>query len=44
MPTLNEMVDEVRANLQGYALRQDRITYVANPAGLSTTSTEIIVG
>jgi len=25
MPTLNEMVDEVRANLQGYALRQDRI-------------------
>jgi hypothetical protein len=39
MPTLNEMVDEVRANLQGYALRQDRITYVANPAGLSTTST-----
>ena len=44
MPTLNEMVDEVRANLQGYALRQDRITYVANPAGLSTTSTEILVG
>ena len=44
MPTLNEMVDEVRANLQGYALRQDRITYVANPSGLSTTSTDIIVG
>ena len=44
MPTLNEMVDEVRANLQGYALRQDRITYVANANGLSTTSTEIIVG
>jgi hypothetical protein len=44
MPTLNEMVDEVRANLQGYSLRQDRITYVANAAGLSTTSTEITVG
>lgn len=44
MPTLNEMVDEVRANLQGYALRQDRITYVANAAGLTTTSTSITVG
>jgi hypothetical protein len=44
MPTLNELVDEVKANLQGYALRQDRITYVANPAGLTTTSTEITVG
>ncbi len=44
MPTLNELVDEVKANLQGYALRQDRITYVANPSGLTTTSTEITVG
>ena len=44
MPTLNELVDEVKANLQGYALRQDRITYVANPSGLSTTSTQITVG
>ena len=44
MPTLNELVDEVKANLQGYALRQDRITYVANPSGLTTTSTEIAVG
>ena len=44
MPTLNELVDEVKANLQGYALRQDRITYVANPAGLTTTSTAITVG
>ena len=44
MPTLNELIDEVKANLQGYALRQDRITYVANPSGLTTTSTEIIVG
>jgi hypothetical protein len=38
------MIDEVKANLQGYTLRQDRITYVANPAGLSTTSTQIQVG
>jgi len=44
MPTLNEMVDEVRANLQGYALRQDRITYVADAAGLTTASTSITVG
>ncbi len=44
MPTLDELVDEVKANLQGYALRQDRITYVANQSGLTTTSTEIQVG
>ena len=44
MPTLNELVDEVKANLQGYALRQDRITYVANPNGLTTTTTAIAVG
>jgi hypothetical protein len=44
MSTLNEMVDEVRANLQGYTLRQDRITYVANPLGLTTTTSEITVG
>jgi len=44
MPTLNELVDEVKANLQGYSLRQDRITYVANAAGLTTTSTQITVG
>lgn len=44
MPTLSEMIDEVKGNLQGYTLRQDRITYVANPAGLSTTSSQIQVG
>jgi hypothetical protein len=33
MSTLNEMVDEIKSNLQGYTLRQDRISYVANPAG-----------
>ncbi len=44
MPTLGEMVDEIRSNLQGYALRQDRITYVTNASGLTTTSTSITVG
>lgn len=44
MPTLSEMIDEIKGNLQGYTLRQDRITYVANPAGLSTTSSQIQVG
>jgi hypothetical protein len=44
MPTLSQMIDEVKGNLQGYTLRQDRITYVANPAGLTTTSTQIQVG
>jgi hypothetical protein len=44
MPTLSEMIDEVRTNLQGYSLRQDRITYVNNTAGLTTTSLEVQVG
>ena len=44
MPTFNDLVDEVRANLQGYTLRQDRITYVTNSGGLTTTSTNITVG
>ena len=38
------MIDEVRSNLQGYTLRQDRITYVANAGGLTTTSASIQVG
>ena len=44
MPTFNDLVDEVRASLQGYTLRQDRITYVTNSGGLTTTSTNINVG
>jgi len=44
MPTLSEMIDEVRTNLQGYTLRQDRITYVNNTAGLTTTSLSIEAG
>ena len=42
MPTLNEMVDEVRSNLAGYTMRQDRITYLAS--ALTTTGTAINVG
>lgn len=44
MPTLGEMIDEVRANLQGYALRQDRISYVTNSGGISSVSTNIAIG
>jgi len=44
MPTLGEMVDEVRANLQGYALRQDRISYVTNAGGITATSSSITIG
>jgi hypothetical protein len=44
MSTLNEMVSDIRANLQGYTLRQDRISYVANANGLTTTSTAITIG
>lgn len=44
MPNLNDMVNEVRSNLQGYTLRQDRLTYLANTGGINTTATEIQVG
>ena len=44
MPTFEQLVDEVKASLQGYTLRQDRITYVTNASGLTTTSTAITVG
>ena len=38
------MIDEVRSNLAGYTMRQDRITYLTNPTGITTTSTSIVVG
>ena len=44
MPTFSELVDEVKSNLIGYALRQDRLTYVTNAQGLSTTTSTITVG
>ena len=42
MPTLNEMVDEVRSSLAGYTLRQDRITYLTS--AINTTDTAITIG
>jgi hypothetical protein len=44
MATFDELVDEVKSNLIGYALRQDRLTYVTNSGGLTTTSSNIAVG
>ena len=44
MPTLAEMIDEVRTNLAGYTLRQDRITYLTNSGGISNTATSITIG
>lgn len=42
MPTLNDLIDEVRTNLQGYTLRQDRITYLTN--AITSSQTQIEVG
>ena len=42
MPTLSDLIDEVRTNLQGYTLRQDRITYLTN--AITSAQTEIVVG
>jgi hypothetical protein len=44
MPTLDQLIDEVKSNLIGYTLRQDRITYLTNSGGVSTTSTQFNVG
>lgn len=45
MATLKDMVDEVRSNLAGYTMRQDRITYLANAVpGITTTTKAIVIG
>jgi hypothetical protein len=44
MATFNDMINEVRSNLQGYTLRQDRLTYLANTGGITASGTEIQVG
>lgn len=44
MATFNQMIDEVRSNLAGYTLRQDRISNLANPGGISATDTQIVIG
>ena len=42
MATFDDMVNEVRASLSGYTMRQDRITYITS--ALTTVSTTIPVG
>ena len=44
MATFAQMIDEVRSNLAGYTLRQDRISNLANPGGISSTDTQIVIG
>ena len=44
MPTFAQMVDEVRSNLAGYTLRQDRITNLANAGGINATDLAIKIG
>lgn len=42
MAIFSDMVDEVRSNLQGFTLRQDRITYLAN--AIDADDTAIVTG
>ena len=42
MPTLSDMIDEVRSSLAGYTLRQDRITYLNN--AISSTDLAMVIG
>ena len=42
MATFNDMVNEVKTNLQGYTLKQDRLTYLN--AAITSVSTSMVVG
>ena len=44
MPNFNQMVDEVKSNLAGYTLRQDRISNLTNNGGINTTDLAIQIG
>jgi len=44
MPNFGQLVSEVQSNLQGYTLRQDRITNLTNPGGISATDLSIKIG
>ena len=44
MPNFGQLVSEVQSNLQGYTLRQDRITNLANVGGISATDLSIQIG
>lgn len=42
MPTLSDLIDETKSNLQGYTLRQDRISYLAS--AITSVATSIPLG
>jgi len=42
--TFKQMIDEVRTNLSGYTLRQDRITNLANIGGIDADDLNIKIG
>ena len=44
MATFSQLVSEIQSNLQGYTLRQDRITWVANAGGIDATQLAIKIG
>ena len=44
MPSFSQMTSEVQSNLQGYSLRQDRITWLATSGGISATDLVIKIG
>ena len=42
--TFGQLVDEVRSNLSGFTLRQDRISNLANSGGISASDLSVIIG
>jgi hypothetical protein len=44
MPSFSQLINEVQTNLQGYTLRQDRITNLANAGGITATDLSIKIG
>jgi hypothetical protein len=44
MATFSQLVNEVQTNLQGYTLRQDRITNLATAGGISATALSFKIG
>lgn len=44
MATFSQLINEVQTNLQGYTLRQDRITNLANAGGITATELGIKIG
>ena len=44
MATFSQLTSEVQSNLQGYSLRQDRITWVATAGGITATDLSIQIG